>query len=220
MIGGRYRRLLPPTIIGGAIFAAQALAVCGLVPPPSAFLESLAKRLESADLLLIGVFSFIEALAILNAYFPGSVVILVAMASTAGDLSRAMLTFTAIAVGSGLAHQIDYWAGKLLLPSPKTGYLTPATTPSLREAFASYWHPHLGSLYSLRSGSDGLSYKQFLSRFSAAFVSWYMFWGILMYNLGRVPVSGSEFLLLFYVYLAWWIIQEFRTIRSAEAVGH
>jgi membrane protein DedA with SNARE-associated domain len=143
-----------------------------------------------------------------------------AMASTAGDMNRAILTFIAIVVGSSLAHQLDYWAGRLLVGGSVNRSAMNEDAPTLLGAFASYWHPHSGSLYSLRSGSDGMSYKRFTFQFVAAFGTWNIFWGVLMYQLGHVPISGSELLVLFYLYLGWWIVQELRWVLMSPRDLH
>lgn len=212
----RYGRLLPPLLIILLLGFLQILSGYGVIAPPSSLFDSLSEHLGSGDLVFIATLSFLEGIVIFNAYFPGSAVILFAMASTAGDLNRATLTFAAIVGGSGLAHQIDYWTGRLLTKlnqSKKRG------VPTLLEGFASYWNPHWGSLYSLRSGSHGVPYNRFFLRFILAFGLWNIFWGVLMYELGHVPMSGSEFLLLFYLYLAWWIIQELRSLHNEAKSG-
>jgi membrane protein DedA with SNARE-associated domain len=215
----RYGRLLPPLLIIFLLILLQILSGYGLIVPPSDLLEAFSKRLGSGGLLFVATVSFFEALVIFNAYFPGSAVILFAMASTAGDWNRALLTFTAIVISSGAAHQINYWAGRLLAKLDEIRRMENKGAPTLIEAFVSYWNPHLGSLYSLRSGSNGVAYKRFLFRFVLAFGLWNIFWGVLMYKLGDVPISGSEFLLLFYIYLAWWIVQELRSVLKKSKSG-
>jgi len=209
----RYRRLTLPLSVVALLIIVHFLSAYGVIVPSSAIIEFLTDRLRSGSLLLIATISFFEGMVVFNAYFPGGGVILIAMASTSGNFERAILTFTAIVIGSGFAHQLDYWAGRLL--GSRSGGVDNAM-PTLLEAFASYWHPHSGSLYSLRSGSDGLSYARFAFRFSVAFGVWNIFWGVLMYQLGRVPISSSELLTLFYFYLGWWTIQELRLVRRVS----
>jgi membrane protein DedA with SNARE-associated domain len=180
----------------------------------------MSEGIRSGSLLILVLLAFIEGVALLNAYFPGAGVILIAMASTAGDPRRALLTFFAIVLGSALAHHLNYLAGRASLRGSATRISSEDAAPTLLEAFASYWHPHSGSLYSLRSGSDGVSYKNFVARFVPAFGTWNIFWGILMYLLGHVPASGSELMMLFYLYLAWWILTELRVVFKTHPDLH
>lgn len=213
----RYRRLFLPLSVVALLITSHILGAYGLIVPPSVVIQFMTERLRSGSLLFVATLSFIEGVALLNAYFPGAGVILIAMASTAGDLNRAILIFTTIVVGSALAHQLNYWAGRLLVGGSLDRNAMAEASPTLLEAFASYWHPHSGSLYSLRSGSDGVSYRQFGFRFVLAFGTWNIFWGVLMYQLGHTPISGSELLMLFYLYLGWWIVQELRSVLKAPA---
>jgi hypothetical protein len=175
------------------------------------------EHLETGSLWAVFVISFIEAVPLLNAYFPGAAVILIAMGSTGGDLTRAFSTFIAIVAGSTIAHQADYWAGKLFAGRVSGEKRRDGAAPTLREAFASYWHPHSGSLYSLRSGADGVPYRVFVFRFATSFGAWNIFWGVLMYHVGHLPVSGSELMMLFYIYLSYWLYQEFRAVSRVGA---
>lgn len=192
----------------------QLLGHWGYIESPSSLLERFTDTLGSGSLLLIATFSFLEGLVIINVYFPGSVVILFAMAATHGNLSQAIVTFLAILVSSAVAHQLDYVFGRLVTGARP--HLIPYTKArlNLTGALLSYWHPQLGSLYSTKAGADGQAYLYFLARFSTAFGFWNLFWGVLMYNLGRVPLSGSEFLGLFYAYLTWWLFDEYRQWRK------
>jgi membrane protein DedA with SNARE-associated domain len=216
-----YRRLFLPLSVVALLFTLHILGAYGLVLPPSDSIQLISEQIRSGSLLLIAALSFVEGVALINAYFPGGGVILFAMASTAGDLRRAFLTFIAIVVGSALAHQLNYWAGRAIVrKSPNADSIDVVAAPTLFEAFASYWHPHSGSLYSLRSGSDGVAYKQFSFRFAIAFGMWNIFWGVLMYLLGHVPASSSDLMILFYLYLGWWIVQELRATLETRRDLH
>jgi membrane protein DedA with SNARE-associated domain len=213
----RYRRLFLPLSVVGLLIILHILGAYGVIDPPAVLIRSMTERIRSGSLSIVAICSFFEGLAVVNAYFPGGGVILIAMASTAGDVNRAILTFAAIVVGSAVAHQLNYWVGRILGGGRGSESATDETAPTLLEAFASYWHPHTGSMYSLRSGADGISYKRFAFRFLIAFGMWNVFWGVLMYQLGHVPLSSSELLMLFYVYLAWWIAKEVQLIRKSAA---
>jgi membrane protein DedA with SNARE-associated domain len=210
----RIRRLLVPLVVLLLLTATQVLSYFQIIASPSTFLEQVTQLLGSGSLFLIAVFSFFEGLVILNVYFPGSVVILFSMAATHGDPTRALVTLATIVGGSAAAHQLNFGFGRVVTGARPDLVPQSKTRLDLSGALLSYWHPQLGSLYSTRAGAEGQSYAQFLVRFGVGFGFWNLFWGVLMYNLGQVPVSGSEFLGLFYVYLLWWFFDEYRQWRK------
>lgn len=210
----RIPRLFVPLIVLLLLTTTQILSYFQIIEPPSSFLERVTQLLGSGSLFLIAAFSFFEGLMILNVYFPGSVVILFSMAATHGDPTRALATFGVIVAGSAAAHQLNFGFGRVVTGARSDLVPQSQTRLDLSGALVSYWHPQLGSLYSTRAGAEGQSYSQFLVRFGIGFGFWNIFWGVLMYNLGRVPVSGSEFLGLFYAYLLWWFFDEYRQWRK------
>jgi len=198
-----YRRAAIPALLLCAVGTAILLAYLSVIPHPTDILASLARALGSATPQFIAACAFIENLVAINAYFPGAFVILFAMASTHGNPSSALLVFIMIAGASGTAQHLNFFAGKWLRrhigeqPS-RTGYLT---------GLANYWHPQLGALYSFRAGVSGVRYRHFARALSAC-GTWTAFWGVLMYKLGAVPLSGESFIAIFVVYLTGWLIVE------------
>jgi len=159
--------------------------------------------LGSATPQFIAACAFIENLVAVNAYFPGAFVILFAMASTHGKLQSAFLVFAVIATASGSAQHLNFFAGRWL----RRRMGEQALHVSFMGGLANYWHPQLGAVYSFRAGVSGATYRQF-GRALAAFVMWTCFWGILMYQLGAVPISGGSFVTIFVVYLSGWLAIE------------
>jgi membrane protein DedA with SNARE-associated domain len=207
-----WRRLLPPVAIIGVMIILECAARVGLIPAPAALLEYVTRYLRTASPYAIGLISFFENIVGVTTYFPGSVVILVAMASTRGDLGRALLTFAGIVGGAALAHHVDFLIGRFLGRSEDVHGLRRS---DILAALAAYWHPQLGSVFSTQRGAAGLRYKAFVALLATVWFSWNIFWGILMYTVGNLPVSNEQWEFIFAVYVIGWLLLEcWRLYRS------
>jgi hypothetical protein len=209
-----YRGAMLPAAILTALGCAALLAFFQMIPRPAEVLESLASALGTANLRFIAVCAFVENLVIVNAYFPGAFVILFAMAATHGDHSRALITFATIAGMSVIAQHVNFFVGRL--SRGRAGVRTAAV--GAVGGLLNYWHPQLGALYSFRSGFSQSTYWQFL-RAIGAWATWTLFWGVLMYELGSVPLTGNSFVGIFVIYLVGWLISELiKTTRRPDCV--
>jgi len=176
-------------------------ASLGIIPRQSELLIMLTQFFRTWGLPAIAVCSFLENVAVFNVYFPGSIVILTGMALTAGEPWLAVATFFAIACPSLLAHALNFWAGHLRARSD------PIQIHQV-EFFLAFWHPQTAALATFKAGDAGWPVGRFVRYLLVSALSWYLFWALIMYHFGMAAGSTGWLLVLFYLYLIAWIIQD------------
>ena len=196
-----------------ALLLIGLLSSLGWIPSVHELSDMLGRFFEKGGLPVIGMASFAENTIGLNVYFPGAIVILVAMALTAGDLPRALMTFLVILIPSMLAHLMNYGLGRWLGGRVNVEGHTSGGDPSRFAKgrmwglfLASYWHPHLAAVTSYAAGTEGVGVGAFLRVFVVASLLWNSFWGIVMYNFGEVAGATRNLIPLFYVYVVGWLL--------------
>ena len=193
-----------PLLISGLLTCLYAASAIHVLPSPSAMLALLATRLVAHRFGFVFTCSLIENLVGVNAYFPGAFVILFAMASTHGDIPAAWTTFASIISGACIAQHVNFVIGRVI----SRVRLAPGGSiwRIIAAGIGAYWHPQLGSALSFDCGLSRAPYSRFAAMLITAWLPWNIFWGLLMYQLGRVPVNPGQFIYLFLVYLAGWIL--------------
>lgn len=209
LMWNRYKNVAPPAFLAVAMGIVAVLSATNVIPPPGDSLTKLGRWLGGATPIFIAACALLENTVGFNSYFPGAFVILYSMAATHGHIARAMVVFGAIAAASLLAQHVNYAVG-LAWPSQKE-----ERRRALMAGFLSYWHPQLGAIYSCRLGLRGATYREFLTAM-LSWLSWTIFWGVLMYWVGNVPVSGSAFGVIFVLYVAGWLIVEILKARRSN----
>jgi membrane protein DedA with SNARE-associated domain len=207
--------LVLPVCLLICVILAQVLGKFGMIPAPSALLDRLGQSIGRGSLWFISACSFLENIFVVNSYFPGAFVILFAMASCHGDLSRAASTFGVIVGTSALAQNLNYALGRRF-GRHQSGVAATRIGKQIRGALSSYWHPQLGSIYSFRLGVQRVTYKRFGIIMVTCWATWTVFWGVSMYNLGAVPMTGNSFVIIFCVYLLGWIYLAYRRKKLRE----
>lgn len=192
------------TIIG-VLLALNILAAVGILPSPDELASDLANLLKNKGLPLIAVVSFIENLAGIGVYFPGSVVIAAAMALTAGNVGKALLVYFAIVIPAMAANIISYFIGKVT----RKESIVPSKSIALWYA-ATYWHPQLAGVTAAASGAEGIPFWTYVKFFLPISISWTIFWALLLYFAGKAVDTSSLLLQLFYIYIAAWILWDIR----------
>ena len=191
------RNLFPQIVVWLLFIAASSLSFLGVFEERQLliFLE----HSIGAQVTLVAPFSFLENIAGFNIYFPGSVVILVAMGLTHGDPWKGLGTFFLIVVPSTLAHILNYCVGRFV----KRRENGSARGSSLGFALAG-WHPHLMGLVSVGAGADGWDFGTFLRRFLPWHFAWNTFWGVVMYTAGGSVIREAGLSWFFVLYLVIW----------------
>ena len=210
----RSRRVFVPLSVLALVGLVELFAVHGVVPSPDATIAAIGSFLGRASVWFILAISFVENLLIVNVYFPGSVVILFAMAATHGLPARAFAVFAAIVAGSCVAQHVNFLLGRKLALEKRETSLAGLVGIGL----VSFWHPQIGSLASFQAGAAGAQYSVYVMALLLSWLPWNCFWGALMYLVGSVPISGKELTVLMVVYLVIWTTVELLRMRSPRAV--
>jgi membrane protein DedA with SNARE-associated domain len=206
----RLRRVIVPLSVLAVIGIIEALAIYHLVPSPESTIMAVGSFLGRASIWFILCVSFAENIVVLNVYFPGSMVILFSMAATTGVPTRAVQVFAAIVLGSVLAQHCNFFLGRRF--STEEGKTSLAKVVALGSV--SFWHPQTGSLASFQIGAAGATYAKYATVLLITWLPWNAFWGVLMYSLGFVPLTGTEFMRIMVAYLLIWILVEL--VRGAK----
>ncbi len=209
---GAIRQVRLQLALFGILGALHVLSARGVIPNPNTLATTLRDFFQHRGLLAVGAVSLAENIVGVNIYFPGSVVILLAMSMTAGNLKLAFLTYLWIVVPSALAHMINYNLGRFgrgnvtKIPDDLAGEPRPPHgEPSLLEFIIAFGHPHTAAVVSVRAGANRMPMNRFLRRFIPISLVWSTFWAILMYNVGDVlHGAAGNWIVLIYVYLILW----------------
>jgi membrane protein DedA with SNARE-associated domain len=191
----------------------SALSTWGFIPPLGELTAQLNDLFDAHGVISIGIISFIENVIGLNAFFPGSIVILLAMSMTAGDPERALITFLFIYIPAVAAHNINYMLGVLGFSAskPDEGRRIKTTSKSsIAYLFAiTFWHPHFTALSCLTAGAEGMKYRKFIFWFLSVSLPWNIFWALLMYNVGSSIGSDINFMPIMIAYIFVWGVYDY-----------
>ena len=206
------------------LLSLDILSRIGLIPTPNEFTSILKSLFEEYGLFSVAIISFTENIVGVNSYFPGSVVILVAMSLTTGNLRMATLTFIAIYLPSIFSHHVNYFIGAIdknnkdnrdVKISHKSNGIFNWKLISLY--FTTFWHPHFTALSCLASGKENVSYLNFIVNFLIVSFTWNLFWGVTMYNIGDIGNTNANLLPLMYSYLIIWASWDiFKTTKKKK----
>lgn len=141
--------------------------------------------------VLIG--SFLEALLLIGWYFPGSLIIFLAviLAPTPWD---AVIAVVLVTIGLYSGYIVNFFLGKygwyrLLLMFGIRESLQEAQEKlskyGIRAIFLSYWNPGLASFTATAAGVLQYNFFRFLIFSLIAVSVWNIFWGTLVYSLGE-----------------------------------
>lgn len=217
---GLFRSIRAPSILLAILLISEYLFWLGIIPSLWIITDWIQHLIIEYGVIIVGPLSLIENVGILNVYFPGSLVILTAMALTAGDPVKGILTFTIIYGFALIAYHINYYIG-IRLKNNRTE-ITNLTRPIIKlwvQFFSSFWHPHFAALTCIRVGSTGYKYSEIYKPLLISSLFWNSFWGLMMYYVG-VFFDLSEnlyFKWLVYIYLIGWLLLElFRYLKNKE----
>ena len=221
----RFTRFLPHFIVLTVLSLFLVLGLAGIIPSMAELSFLLSHIIEEGGLGLVIGASFLENLPAVNAYFPGSVVLLVRMSSTAGKLDQAIIIYLAIVTPAILANLLTFGAGRLLRQrknlATSSGIPNATRYRSLWIWYAlTYWHPHLASMTALASGSEGVSPPAYLRTFLPISLAWSVLWATLLYNVGVLFDPRSQLVWLSWVYLVAWFLWDLRKLRREQRVNH
>jgi hypothetical protein len=190
------------------------LAAVGIIPSIPVLTSQVSRFLIEGSLGVVMLFSFLENLPAINAYFPGSIVLLVRMTSTYGNPQLALAVYLAILIPAMLANFLtfllgSFWPQATAGPKEHGAAYHPSKKLTLWY-FLTYWHPHLAAMTALIAGSKGVPLITHLKSFLPVSVFWSIVWGLLLYHIGSAFDVKSQLGSLFYIYFGIWIAWDIR----------
>lgn len=188
-------------IVLGLVLLFKFLVFFHLLPNEKYFLDLLNELFNKYGVGAVAIASFFENLIGVGAYLPGSIVILTAMALTAGNIPKALLTFCFIVIPSAIAHSANYFIGRNI-----SKYNKLKDNNIYWFLFSTLWHPHFAAVSTFTMGSQKMGFLKFLYYFIPIHLLWNIFWGITMFYIGKLGTTNFSFLNLFYVYMTIWIL--------------
>jgi membrane protein DedA with SNARE-associated domain len=166
--------------------------------------------------------SFLEALFLLGIYFPGSLIIFLAV-GLAPTLSTAVLMMVAVSIGMLFGYLVDYALGyfgwyRLFLKFGLEKKLQQAKDNiehnDLRYVAYTFWNPGLASFTATAAGSTRMPLARFFIVTSIGIIVWNTLWGILVYSLGA---NASNLISTKTVLMALALLVVYKTLRLIQA---
>lgn len=208
------RTVAPQLAVIGVILILHALAWASFLPRPSELPELIVRLIARYGFPLVALASFVENLAGIGTYFPASLALVGAMASTSGDPHRAFLMYCAIVVPAIAANIISYGAGYLTMRLHAPSELRSSRSIAIWYV-TTYWHPQLAAVTAMASGAEGVPFVRYLIFFLPVSLAWTILWTAILYNVGRVFDVNNALLPIFYVYLVGWLLWDLRKFYSS-----
>lgn len=163
-------------------------------------------------LWVVFVGALIEGFLLLGQYFPGGFIIFLSVISAGRDIPRVIEIILLVSLAFFISYTLNYWVGKygwhrVLIKFGLKKSLEDAEKKLARHGLNaiifSYWEPNLASITATAAGVLKISLRQF-SLFSAfGIVIWNIFWGTLVFSLGKTALQmiGLKYILI--IFLVW-----------------
>lgn len=182
-----------PVIALCVIVGLYALGRAFSLPPQDELVELLKVFMAAHGYKVVLIGAFLEALLLVGWYFPGSLIIFLAviLSPTVGDAAIAVALVTC---GLFAGYTINFFLGKygwyrLLLVFGMQEEMDRARNKleqyGLRAVFMSYWNPGLASFTSTAAGVLQFSPKRYAIYSLTAVTGWDVFWGVVVYRMGE-----------------------------------
>ncbi len=218
-----FRAVKTPLFLLVLVLVLDLFGYVGILPSSAELSTSLKFLFSQYGFVAVAILTFFENLAVLNFYFPGSVIILTAMTLTAGDPPRAILTYITYLFSALIAQHINFFWGLLL--KGKNQPITISSLPRFTEK-TTLWlrflilfsHPQLASLCSIQTGSEGHKYRKILPYLFISTFIWSTFWGLTMYFIGLWNSASIDFKYLTYLYVIAWL--SINALKYARTQGY
>jgi membrane protein DedA with SNARE-associated domain len=202
-------------------FPLAVLAVFGLLyaiwlvldlPPEETLAQTAKTYLDRYGVVIVLFSAYLEGLLLIGWYFPGTLVIVLALILAAGEPAR----FVAIAAigGAGLfgAYVTNFFAGKfgwyrLLLAfglrEPLENAQRRLGKYGLSAIFTTYWQANLASCISTAAGILQFSPSRFVVYSAIAEALWATFWASIIFFLGKSALALVGFRMILFLIMLW-----------------
>ena len=182
------------------------------LPPEETMIAAARNYLERYGLWVVLICAYIEAIVVVGWYFPGTLVIIVAMIASVLEPARYVETAALAAVGLYCGQVTNFYGGKygwyrLLLAFGLREPLDRAQRRlikyGLSAIFTTYWQANLASCISTAAGILQFPARRFLVLAFLAQALWFAFWSTLIYLLGPAALSLAGFRMILFLILVW-----------------
>lgn len=176
--------------------------------------------------LILLVAGFLEAIVLLDLYFPGSTLILLgATLSSSGEISFAAVIFFAMLgmlFGYSVSYLIGYLGGpglirKLKIENQVSGYQKHLAT-NKRMYFWATVHPDIASFLAVAAGMVKINFLQFIVLILIAQLIWSLIWGVIFYVFGFYLLKQVMVFVVIAVVaiIIFEIIKHYRGVKNAK----
>lgn len=205
-------RNLPLVVLLMFTLLLDLASVWGLSPDFDTLIKSVSDHADTVGFAMIVAFAVAEHLVFIGVYAPFSIVILVVMASTAGDPTLAIQTFFAIYLGQAFAYSCNIFVGSIF-----GNQVTRSRKVSNRELFFSCSHPQLGAAATFCAGAANQSRVATVARSVTFLFPWSVFWATFAYYGLTVILEDIGWSTIFYSYVAVVFVFDFLTLRRPNS---
>lgn len=202
-------------------FPLAVLAVFGVLyaiwlaldlPPEETIIASAKSYLDRYGIAIVLISAYLEGLLLIGWYFPGTLVIILALVLAGPDPARVAQVAATAGFGLFCAYVTNFFAGKygwyrLLLAfglrEPLENAQKRLTKYGLSAIFTTYWQANLASCISTAAGILQFSASRFIAYSFLAEALWVVFWATLIFFLGTAALSLAGFRMILLLILIW-----------------
>lgn len=173
--------------------------------------------------------AIIESIPIINIYYPGSSIILLAAAMSKDGTTNLWGVVFVVAAGIFITYIINFFVGKYGLYRIFIRFGLKGSIDSTKHSlekhgdkwlWLTYAHPNFGALTSLTCGIIKYPFKKFLIYTLLATVGWCIFWGIVSYlgadQIIKIVTVRWLFIVLIVVLILWKAFVEVRKLLKSS----
>jgi membrane protein DedA with SNARE-associated domain len=188
------------------------------LPSPQEVYDGIVRLYHDYGLVIVAAAAAIEGLVLISLYFPGSGVILIGVAASRGDPTRAVAVVAIVTLAFIVAAQINFVVGYfglhgLILKMGGSKWLKRAQDRYARNGVyilaPCFVHPNLGGFMSVAAGIGRLQWRKFFIISVASIALWNVFWGFVAYLFAQVVESVATQPFLVLSGLGLWTITAF-----------
>jgi membrane protein DedA with SNARE-associated domain len=196
-----------------AVFGLLYLIWLALDLPPEDTMVRIAKDyLDRHGVLIVFIAAYLEGLLLIGWYFPGTLVIILALVLAGPDPVRVAQVAATAGIGLFAAYVTNFYAGKygwyrLLLAfglrEPLENAQRRLNKYGLSAIFTTYWQANLASCISTAAGILQFPAARFVAYSFVAEALWVTFWATLIFFLGKAALSLAGFRMILLLILIW-----------------
>ena len=201
-----------PLAVLGVFVLLYAIWLALDLPPEETMVAAAKFYLDRYGIVIVLVSAYLEGLLLIGWYFPGTLVIILALVFAGPDPMRTAQVAAVAGTGLFAAYVTNFFAGKygwyrLLLAfglrEPLENAQKRLTRYGLSAIFTTYWQANVASCISTAAGILQFSVSRFIAYSLLAEALWVTFWATLIFFLGPAALSLAGFRMILLLILIW-----------------